>query len=513
MKMKTGSIISAWFILLLALTLPAATDTGEEAAETADQYKTCVVGLEVTYQGWDEDRPWAKRIPKHRKASAVLVDGTHLLTTAQMVDEATFIRLATFGRTRPVEPRVVRVDPEVNLALLVIDQPEALEDLEPIPLAEGTPTAGVLRTVRWSGQQLESASSRVIGFKVERSWGGRLDHAFLHMRTDLGSGGWGEPVFANGGLVGLTVSQKQQRSRAIPVEMLRAFLARAGEEGPPVGYPALGISWQVNEDRALARYLGQQGEPQGVLIRQVPWGASACGVLQPRDILLALDGHAIDSEGHYRHERLGRLKFAHMLAEGYRPGDTVEALILRDGEELTLPVPLRSYPVTLDLIPTRRDGPPPYVMVGGLVIRELDLPYLSTWGSDWSDNAPIALTSRFDLNRSGQTKERRRFVLITTVLPAEYNVGYQNIRDAVVDEINGHPISDIRDVVEALADPRDGFHLFRLAPDSGRDLVVLDAATLDQATTEIMENYRVPAAVRLPESPLPEGGGDCPGAG
>jgi len=364
----------------------------------------------------------------------------------------------------------------------VIDQPEALEELKPIPLAESTPTAGVLRTVRWSGQQLVSASSRVIGIKVERSWGGRLDHAFLHMRTDLGSGGWGEPVFANGALVGLTVSQKAQRSRAIPVEMLSAFLARAREQGPPVGYPALGISWQVNEDRALARYLGQQGEPQGVLIRQVPWGTSACGVLRPRDILLALDGHAIDSEGHYLHERLGRVKFAHMLAEGYRPGDTVEALVLRDGEEQVLPVVLRSYPVTLDLIPARRDGPPPYVMVGGLVIRELDLPYLGTWGSDWNDKAPISLTSRFDLNRNGQTTERRRYVLITSVLPAEYNVGYQNIRDTVVEEINGHPISHIRDVVQALANPRDGFHLIRVAPDSGRDLVVLDAATLDQAT-------------------------------
>lgn len=510
--MKSRSILSAWFILMLALALPLAADAAEEAADGADQYKTCVVGLDVTYQGWDEDRPWAKRIPKHRKASAVLVDGTHLLTTAQMVEQATFIRLATFGRTRPVEPRVVLVDPAVNLALLVVDQPDVLADLEPIPLADGTPTAGVLRTVRWSGQQLESASSRVMGIKVERSWGGRLDHAFIHMRTDLGSGGWGEPVFANGALVGLAVSQQDQRSRAIPVELLRAFLARTDEQGDRAGFPSLGISWQVNEDRALARYLGQQGEPQGVLVRQVPWGSSACGVLRPRDILLALDGHAIDSEGHYLHQRLGRVKFAQMLAEGYRPGDTVEALVLRDGEELMLPVLLRPYPAALDLVPARRDGPPPYIMTGGLVIRELDLAYLSTWGKDWIGTAPLPLTTRIDLKRSSQTAERRRYVLITSVLPAEYNVGYQNLRDAVVEEINGRSIRHIGDVVEALTKPRDGFHLIRLASDSGRDLVVLDAAGLEQATTEIMETYRVPAAVRLPETPLPEGGGDCPGS-
>ncbi len=336
----------------------------------------------------------------------------------------------------------------------------------------------MLRTVRWSGQQLESASSRVIGFKVERSWGGRLDHAFLHMRTDMGSGGWGEPVFANGSLVGLTVSQKDQRSRAIPVELLRAFFDRAREPGPLVGFPSLGLSWQVNEDRALAEFLGQQGEPRGVLVRQVPWGASACGVLEPRDILLELAGNPIDSEGYYNHPQLGRLKFSHLLVESYRPGDTVEALVLRAGKELTLSIPLRTYPAALDLIPARREGPPPYVVAGGLVIRELDLPYLGTWGADWDDNAPVGLTTRYNLNRNGQTRERRRYVLITATLPAEYNVGYQDLRDVVIEEVNGRPVSSIRDVVEGLAAPQGGFQLIRLAPDSGRDVVVLDAATL-----------------------------------
>ncbi len=97
------------------------------------------------------------------------------------------------------------------------------------------------------------------------------------------------------------------------------------------------------------------------------------------------------------------------------------------------------------------------------------------------------------------------------MLPLEYNVGYQELRDSVVEEINGRTVSDIHDVVEGLASPRDGFHKIRLAPDSGRNLVVLDAATLDEATAEALETYRVPAAVRLPEKPLPDGGGDCPG--
>jgi hypothetical protein len=40
---------------------------------------------------------------------------------------------------------------------------------------------------------------------------------------------------------------------------------------------------------------------------------------------------------------------------------------------------------------------------------------------------------------------------------------------------------------------------------------VLDAATFDEATAEILEAYQVPQAIRLSEDPLPEGGGSCPG--
>lgn len=511
-RMKMVTVLP--LLLLAAWALPSAgEEIGENGAESASKYETSVVGLEVTYQQWDEDRPWAKRVPKHRKASAVLVEGAYLLTTAQMVDEAAFIRLATFGRARPVEPKVVRMAPDINLALLAIEDAETLATLAPVPVAASTPTAGVLRTVRWSGQQLEASSSRVIGFRVERSWGGRLDHAFLHMRTDMGSGGWGEPVFSDGELVGLTVSQSDQRSRAIPAEVLNAFLEQALAEGPMPGFPALGISWQVNEDRALAAYLGQQGEPRGVLIRQVPWGSSACGVLRPRDLLLELGDRDIDAEGYYRHHQLGQLKLSHLLVEEYRPGDTVAARVLRDGEEIDVSITLRPYPAALDLVPSRRDGPPPFIMAGGLVIRELDFPYLGTWGKDWEEVAPISLTTRYRLNSNGQSPERRRYVLIISVLPTEYNVGYQDIRDAVIEEVNGRPIAGIVDVVSALGEPRDGFHLIRLAPDSGREMVVLDAAGLDAATAEVMETYRVPEAVRLPVEPLPEGGGDCPGSG
>jgi PDZ domain len=476
---------------------------------TRTPYETGVVGLNVTFQKWDEDRPWVKTKPENRRASAVLVGERRILTTADTLDDATFLQLSTFGRTRPGQPRIERIDRSLNLALLTIEDDATLEGLRPVALAERTPTAGTLRTARWRGQQLEVAASRVIRIEVERSLVSYESHAVLRMRTDLAGGGWAEPVFDGERLVAITISQSSDESRSIPVELLRLFLDGAAARSPWNGVSTLGVNWQVNRDSAVSRFLGLEGAATGVLVRQVPWGSTGCGSLKPRDILLEIGGEPIDAEGYYRHPWLSRIGFNEILAERFRPGDAVPARVLRAGSELELTLTARSYPAALNLVPAYRSGAPPYVIAGGLVLRELDLPYLKTWGKEWEKEAPDGLLSRYRFETEAQSPERRRFVMISSVLPSTYNVGYQDLRDVAVERVNERTIGRIEDVVSALAQPLDGYHVFELSADSPLDQVVLAASGLEAATAAILEEYSIPSAQRMRDEPLPEGGGDC----
>ena len=504
MKRSNGTILLA--LSLASMGSPEAASSGDEPHTT---YERSVVGLNVTFQTWDQDRPWVKKRPETRRASAVLIGPQLVLTTAEMLNYATFLQVETFGRARQVQPRIERIDRTINLALLSIDE-TASSGLKPVAVADRTPTSGTLRTARWRGQQLEAAASRVIRFEVEQSSGGHAYHAFVRMRTDMAGGGWADPVFDGDALVGITVSQSEDESRAIPVEILRAFLERHTASDHPDSFTTLGATWQINQDTAVSRFLGQAGEPQGVLIRQVPWGSTACGVLKPRDILLELGNEPIDAEGFYHHAWLGRLGFNHILAERLRPGDVVSARVLRDGIERELTLTARPYPAALNLLPHYQHSAPPYVIVGGLVIRELDVPYLRTWGKEWTKDAPDSLLSRYVYQAGRQTPVRRRTVLISSVLPSAYNVGYHELRDVVIEHINGRPIGRIADVADALVNAENGFHVIGLAPESPRDQIVLDAATLEAATAEIIEAYAVPSAFRPREETLPEGGGECP---
>jgi len=485
------------------------------AAAAQSPYEDKIVALRVTRQFFDEDRPWAKKNPVVRDGTAVVISKELLLTGASMIQNATFIQVEKHGRADWIAARLVHQDSAINLALLAVDQPGFFDDLTPAEIAESVTTEGVVRSVRWKDRQLEVFNSRPGRIEVIESPYGSVHHAILRLATDVSAGGWAEPVFAGGKLIGITVVQDGQTATAVPAEILKAYVespAREGEDSGYRGFASIGaLRWQTNTDRALAGYLGLEGEPRGVFIRGVPWGATGCSSLQPHDILMELDGQKIDASGNYHHPLYGQLRFDHIVVEGHAPGDVVPALVFRDRQFIEVEIELRRYPSSARLIPWRRaDSGPPYLVAGGFVFRELDGPYLNTWGKDWRTKAPNQLRYFYDLLGIAQSPERRRIIVVSQVLPAAYNIGYHGVADLPVKSINGFEIDSIADVEQAFKQPKDDLHRIAFYPNLTIREAILDRATFEEATQAILSAYEVPDRLRLPDSELPELGPECP---
>jgi S1-C subfamily serine protease len=493
-------VSAALLALALLAAAPAAGAAAPAAASRAVE-ESQVVSLVVTYQPWDQDRPWAKKNPQVRRAESVVVPGPYLLTTAFVVSDATHIEVEKRGRPVRAEVRRVLVDEEVDLALLAVEPKEFFDDLKPVRLAPRVDAQATLRTARWRNRQLEMSTSRVTRVEVQPSLFGSVEHPFVLATTDVTAGGWGEPVFANGSLVGVTVSQNDQSARIVAVDVVAAFLREAARPEGYRGFGSLGFGWQVNEDPALAAYLGQQGPLRGIVVTSVPWGTSGAGVLQPRDILLSLAGKPLDPAGYYVHPRYGELRFTNIAVDGHAPGDVLEAVVWRERRSVEVRIPLKRGDSALDLVPSRQTGAPPYLVAGGFVFRELDIPYLRSWGDDWRKRAPMQLVVRSALFSEQQSEERRRVVVISGVLPSAYNLGYHDVSDLEVQAVNGRPVDSIAELAEALGSPADGFQRLALRPNFVRNEIVLDAAGLEAATREAMEAYRIPAAARLDRGP------------
>jgi S1-C subfamily serine protease len=470
-----------------------------------EHLQRAVVGLVVSYQEYDADRPWAKRKPATRWAQAAVVARGLLLTSAQMVAGATLVEVEREGRPPRAIARVVHQDRELNLALLSVDTQGFLDGLEPLRFADATPTVGSLLSIRWSNQQFELATLRIKRMGVAEVWYGRQRHAFLLGRCDLPDGGWAEPVVDDDDrLVGLTTGQNEHTAWVVPVELLAAYVARATAPAGYAGFATVRFGWQWTMDRTLARWLGLGDEPRGVMIRAVPRGSTGDGVLRPRDVLLSLDGHAIDSRGYYAHPRWGWIEFTHLVVEDHHVGDVVAAQILRDGVELEVSFPLRAYGNEVDLIPSRRgDEPPPYAVVGGLVFLELDGDYLRTWGSEWWSRAPTRLVAAQQLLEGSQRPDQRRLVVLSVVLPSAWSIGYQSCRDLLVHRVDGRLVDSIDDVVAAFAEAAGPRVVIEFHPNEDRGSIVVDRAGIADATAQVLRDYGIPVAHRLPTQPPP----------
>ena len=190
------------------------------------------------------------------------------------------------------------------------------------------------------------------------------------------------PVFKDGGLVGLLLSydSKEQTSAILPATVINKFLADL-DDGNYAGFPNIGISYSQMLDGQLRKFTGVK-EDGGVFIRSARKDGSAgkAGV-EAGDVLMAINGHAIDSRGNYQHEKFGKINFSHIVRGEAKVGDTLKFDVVRDGEKKSIDVKLaRKLPGDYLIDPYMYDRGPKYVIFGGLIFQELTLPYLKSWG-------------------------------------------------------------------------------------------------------------------------------------
>jgi len=309
--------------------------------------------------------------------------------------------------------------------------------------------------------------------------------------TTSADAGDSDVVVAAGQVVGLATSKSGETAAAIAAPVLRQFLASAGRASYP-GFARAGIGWQELTNPALRQSLGLRPEEGGVrLTRVLPHGPAA-DILEAGDVLLEIAGVPLDPSGQFEHPRYGRQSFGLILTDGRGPGDTLEVKILRGGERKTVALVLSRMPTDEDRVPAYVVGRgPDYAVLGGLVFQDLSGPYLSTWG-DFNRRAPPRLLIANERDGLLPTPERPRIVLLSSVLPDAVNLGYQDLRDLIVDRVNGRIVGKLEDVRQAFRQPQGGFHVIEFLPGQGPARIVLDAAEAEASAPRVRAAYGVP---------------------
>ena len=419
----------------------------------------------------------------------MVVEGHQIITTADGLADQTLIRLKKQGDGLFSEGRVAWIDYQANLAALTTDEKDFWTGLQPARLADPVPITGPVRILRWRDDALENRQGEIERLTVENSVLSFVSVPALKIDSSIPGAGYGEAVTVNDKLIGLACAQGGDALTAIPTSFIAPIL-KAQQAKTYTGLGYFDFTWDPAENPLCLDYLKLPGPARGVIVKETGLKPGVVSLVHPRDVILQIDGFDIDAEGNYRDPQYKKLCLENLSSRGKWAGMDCKMKIWRDGKEQDIVYKLPKAEYSDELIPEQLfDQDPEYVMAGGFVFVPLTNPYLRSWGMNWRQRAPFRL---FYYNMDKVTPERPQRVVLSQVLPSEANIGYENLHNTVIDEINGIKIKQIGDIVTALKSPVGGFDVFKFESSEPDQWAVLDAGEMDQANQEIMTRYHIP---------------------
>ncbi|MFT4176177.1 MAG: PDZ domain-containing protein [Luteolibacter sp.] len=459
------------FLLLLAACQPREKTAESEAPATVQpiiipgetrpapvDIKTSVVRVNSTQQKWNPSQPWEKLSPSSRRALAAIVGPQQVLTTAELVADATYLEFESPDGTRFTRASVIAVDYEVNLALL---GPADEEDgkaffagTNPLELSEPSEIGDNLDILQIEGngtslltagtfQSIDLAANFLPGQNF-------LTYQVKASMQDAASS-FSLPVLRENKLAGVLISydSKDQICDVTATDIVRSFMEDA-EGGTYNGFPSLGVSIARTEDPSFRKWLQLQDDQGGIYVKSVRKGSSAdLAGIRPSDVILAIDDQKIDRLGYFEHPTYGNVFWGHLVRGSHATGDVITLSLQREGKPLEVKATLTRQEETKKLVPDYHFGQPPnYVVKGGFIFQELSRPLLEAFGDDWPSRAPLNLLDTYE-NPEKYEDRIERVIFLSGAIPTPATVGYERLRNLIVHKVNGREIKNMKDLISA----------------------------------------------------------------
>ena len=520
-----SSFVLGWTLFCVSFLTPEVLQAGTPTVKP--WYKKALL-LKSYQQSYDWLTPWEKREIRTQKGMALVVrlpvsensekGGTafkqnlRLLTTAEMVADATLIEVTRKDIRQPFQAILELMDYAANLALLNIEKSKFWDGLHPIELSpvksmskadsEKVYSLKIKSAQEW---EIESGTIQLMAVghrKVSDAW------LPLLKMSGVSKSRQGFPLLQDNKTVGMIFQVGTGEAKAIPTGMLLEFLEHVGSDS----YKSLahrGFSWRRLPQRSTADYFQIPPELPGIWISRVlPYGTGS-DVLLRGDYLTKIGKWQLSHDGKIQHPEWGLSLFDLLFLDQLKVGDSLELGLIREGNPIVLQTRVSAYEENGRTVPLKRVGHPPrYVIQGGFLFQELTYNYLSMWGTNWRSRAPVRLRLFLEHNKSVMTNYNHknldsasspnnseatpRVVLVSQVIPDKINIGFQKLSNAVVLRINGQQIRRLKDVSKAFLNPETDFHRIDFLPGSERLSAVLPVAELKQSNQRIKKNFRIP---------------------
>jgi hypothetical protein len=484
-------------LLLGSQAVHATSAAKKEGHSSAFAWENAVIHIEVSSKEYSYIQPWARSERNVYKTGVVIADH-QIITTAEGLNDQTLIRLQKQGGGLFSLGRVLWIDYQANLAALTTDEKDFWTGLQPAVLADPVPNAGPVHVLRWLDDRLENRPGDVERMTVDNSALSFVSVPALRIDTTISGASAGEAVISGNRLLGLASSQDGDVVTAVPASFISSIVT-ARHKGTYTGLGYFDFTWEPVQNPLSLAYLKLPGPTRGVIVKETGLKPGVASLMKPRDVILQIDGFDIDAEGNYQDPQYNKLLLENLSSRGKWAGMDCKFKIWRDGAEKEIIYKLPRAEYHDELVPEQSfDEAPKYVLAGGFVFVPLTDAYLRSYGPEWRQRAPFRL-AYYDSEKVKPDRPER--IVLSQVLPDEVNIGYEGLRNTVLDEVNGVKIGRISDLVTALKSPINGFDVFKFASGEPIEMAVLDASEIDSANQNIMTLFHSPADHLINPSP------------
>ena len=467
--------------------------------DLSEPMKESLVYLDISSSSYDLSQPW-NQLPISKKSGYGCAVGPYeVLTIAENVANATYVQTRRYGQNAYVPANVKIVDYEYNLCLLELDKSAMDKPLTPLSFIESFPKGEQL-TAYWlsSGNHLTTSQATLDRAEMSRSLVSFVS-ALTFFATNVSRPfGDGQVCCHGNDPIGIAAWGTESDVGVIPAETINRFLSNCKEESYS-GFASSGFRASALLDPARRKYLRVPDDiKHGMYVSDVYTIGTGCKELKHGDVILSINGKQLNSYGRYEHPEYKRISFTHILSK-IPDGTQIPFEIIRGGEIMNLDITGSNVSSDNMLVPYYIYGKQPeYFVTGGYIFQGLNRDYLGMWGSEMSGNAPPHLYHyQKDLSYK-PSQEREDIVILSYVLPAEINLGYQQLSQLVVDSVNGTKIVSMKHFADTVTAAGND-DVLEITFEMDSPVLIIPKPKLTSANAQIARLYGISKTMNLGE--------------
>jgi S1-C subfamily serine protease len=446
----------------------------------------------------DYKAPWNAGALERGVGAGFVISGNRILTNAHVVANSRYLTVERDGDPNKYPATVQFVANDCDLALITVPAPDFFKNMLPLKFG-GIPA--LESTVSAYGYPIGGERMSVTTGIVSRSdfpiyTHSSVDqHLAVQISAQINPGNSGGPVMQDGKVVGVAFQGysgdvAQGVAYMIPTPVINRFLEDISN-GHYDEYPDLGITHAKLQNPAQRRFLGLKDDDRGVLVSTVVAAGPSDGILQSGDVLLAIDGHPIASDGNVELEA-ERAQFEEVVERKFK-GDSVKFDLWRNKQPMAAAIKLyKPWPYSIQ--GHSYDVRPRYVLYGGLLFQPLNLDMLEAYRP-----ADLRLRHFFEYFVLEQLYlQHPDVIVLANILPDPINTYLAPYRGGIVDEVNGKKIRTLDELAGAFAESPERLVIRMIG--EGPPLV-LDRNQVEAARERIKARYNVLKEQNLEEQP------------